>query len=100
MTRNQPHQANLHYRIVPIDPHAHLFEIELVCATPDPAGQQAALPAWIPGSYMIRDFARHVIAIEAPYMGTTGGEMLELAARMQARLLEGPYVSSDARSCG
>ena len=65
MTRNQPHQANLHYRILPIDPHAHLFEIELVCATPDPAGQQASLPAWIPGSYMIRDFARHVVAIEA-----------------------------------
>jgi predicted metalloprotease with PDZ domain len=27
----------------------------------DPAGQRFALPAWIPGSYMIRDFARHIV---------------------------------------
>lgn len=33
--------------------------------------------------------AGHVIAIESPYLSTTGEGMLELAARMQARLLEG-----------
>jgi predicted metalloprotease with PDZ domain len=32
---------------------------------PDPQGQRFALPAWIPGSYMIREFARHVVAITA-----------------------------------
>jgi ABC-type Fe3+-hydroxamate transport system substrate-binding protein len=32
----------------------------------------------------------HVIAIESPYLSTTGEQMLELAARMQARLLEDP----------
>lgn len=32
----------------------------------------------------------HVIAIESPYLSTTGEGMLELAARMQARLLEDP----------
>lgn len=53
------------YRICPIDPHAHLFEVELTIAEPDPNGQQITLPAWIPGSYMIREFARHIVSIEA-----------------------------------
>ncbi len=43
----------------------HIFDIELQIAKPDPQGQVLWLPNWIPGSYMIRDFARHVVAIEA-----------------------------------
>ena len=35
----------------------------------DPAGQRFALPAWIPGSYLIRDFARHITAIRAECAG-------------------------------
>lgn len=31
----------------------------------DAARQQLSLPAWIPGSYMIRDFARNIVAFEA-----------------------------------
>ena len=34
-------------------------------AKPDPDGQVFAIPAWIPGSYMIRDYARHVVAARA-----------------------------------
>ena len=60
---SQPNR--IRYRIVPIDPAAHLFEIRLEIDDPDPGGQQVSLPAWIPGSYMIREFARHVIAIDA-----------------------------------
>jgi predicted metalloprotease with PDZ domain len=53
------------YRIVPRDPHAHLFAVD--CTIDDPArdGQRFALPAWIPGSYLIREFARHVVTIRA-----------------------------------
>lgn len=57
--------ADIQYRILPVDPAAHLFEVELAIAQPDPEGQQLKLPAWIPGSYMIRDFARHIVQIEA-----------------------------------
>ena len=32
---------------------------------PAPEGQRFSLPAWIPGSYLIRDFARHIVAIRA-----------------------------------
>ncbi|MEI7447054.1 MAG: PDZ domain-containing protein [Burkholderiales bacterium] len=53
------------YRIVPADPHAHLFEVTLTVAEPAADGQRLALPAWIPGSYMIREFARHIVALRA-----------------------------------
>ncbi len=54
-----------HYQIRPLDPAAHLFEVRLTVAAPEPGGQEFAMPAWIPGSYMIRDYARHVVAIRA-----------------------------------
>ena len=57
--------AKLHYRIRSKDQAAHLFEVSLTVDAPDPSGQVFALPAWIPGSYMIRDYARHVVAIRA-----------------------------------
>jgi predicted metalloprotease with PDZ domain len=55
----------IRYRIVPADPHAHLFQVTLTVLEPDPQGQRLALPAWIPGSYMIREFARHIVALSA-----------------------------------
>lgn len=55
----------IRYRIAPADPHAHLFEVSLEIDNPDPVGQRVSMPAWIPGSYMIREFARHVVSIGA-----------------------------------
>ena len=54
-----------HYSIRALNPAAHLFEVRLTVAKPDPEGQVFDMPAWIPGSYMIRDYARHVVAIRA-----------------------------------
>jgi predicted metalloprotease with PDZ domain len=51
------------YSITAIDPGAHLFSVSVTVAKPDPAGQGFAIPAWIPGSYMIRDLARQVVSI-------------------------------------
>ncbi len=53
------------YSIEVIDPGAHLFSVSVTVTKPDPAGQQFAIPAWIPGSYLIRDLARQVVAIRA-----------------------------------
>ncbi|PZP65130.1 MAG: peptidase M61 [Azospira oryzae] len=53
------------YRIFPKFPEAHLFEVSCTVPDPNPEGQHFALPAWIPGSYLIRDFAKHVVAIRA-----------------------------------
>lgn len=52
------------YTITPAEPGAHLYEVTVTVADPDPAGQVFSLPAWIPGSYMIRDYARHIVSIE------------------------------------
>ncbi len=60
----------IHYAIVPKDPAAHLFEVTLTLVDPDPAGQCFRLPAWIPGSYMMREFARHIVTLRA--FGKTG----------------------------
>ncbi|MDA0233733.1 MAG: M61 family metallopeptidase [Proteobacteria bacterium] len=53
------------YRIRPANPGAHLFEVSCTVAEPDPAGQVFSLPAWIPGSYMIREFARNIVRLRA-----------------------------------
>lgn len=56
----------LHYRIQIHDVNAHLFAVEI--EIPVIKVNQACvlkLPAWIPGSYMIRDFAKNVIDIRA-----------------------------------
>ncbi len=55
----------MRYTLIPQDPKAHLFGGRLELDEPDPSGQRLSLPAWIPGSYMIRDFARHVVAVDA-----------------------------------
>lgn len=57
--------AELHYRVRPVRPEAHLFEVELELPEPPAEGLLLWMPAWIPGSYMIRDFARNLVSIEA-----------------------------------
>lgn len=56
---------SIHYTIVPDDLAGHLFRVTLRVDRPDPAGQVLQLPAWIPGSYMLREFARHIVQIHA-----------------------------------
>jgi len=57
------------YRIAPLDAHAHLYEVRVTVDAPDPGGQSFALPVWIPGSYLIREFARHFVAVRAESAG-------------------------------
>ena len=59
----------IHYQITPAHPEAHLFRVNCIINEPDPAGQRLSLPAWIPGSYMIRDFAKNVIRLNAEANG-------------------------------
>ncbi|WP_413230784.1 M61 family metallopeptidase [Pelistega ratti] len=53
------------YRITPIDLAGHLFSVELQIQHPDPNGQYLSLPTWIPGSYLVRDFSRHIQQVKA-----------------------------------
>ena len=52
------------YRVEPGDLHGHQFRVTLTVAQPA-ADQQVSLPVWINGSYMVRDFARHLSGLEA-----------------------------------
>ncbi len=56
---------NIHYRITSKNPFSHIFDVELNIKHANPEGQKLRLPAWIPGSYMIRDFAKNIIDINA-----------------------------------
>jgi predicted metalloprotease with PDZ domain len=53
----------IRYQIKPIHPEAHLLEVRLEVSDAD-SPLTLYLPAWIRGSYMIRDFARHVVSLE------------------------------------
>ncbi len=55
----------IQYKIQAVNPNAHLFEVTLTIANPATHGQVCYLPNWIPGSYMIRDFAKHLQWIKA-----------------------------------
>ncbi|WP_341890104.1 PDZ domain-containing protein [Variovorax sp. YR752] len=56
------------YRIDVEDVHAHLFRITL--RVPQPAARQRlSLPVWIPGSYLVREFARHLSDLRAEQGG-------------------------------
>ncbi|WP_419686089.1 M61 family metallopeptidase [Burkholderia theae] len=55
----------IRYSIVPKDLAAHLFEVSVTVADPDPEGQRFSLPVWIPGSYLVREFARNIVTLGA-----------------------------------
>ncbi len=57
-------RPTIHYRIAVADPHAHRFEVTLTVPAPEPC-QALSLPVWIPGSYLVREFSRHLGAVTA-----------------------------------
>ena len=62
-------RQSVHYRIVPVDPALHVFEVTLTIASPAADGQIVSMPAWIPGSYMVREFARNIVQLRAEVAG-------------------------------
>ena len=54
----------LHYRVQLHDLHAHLYRVTLTIAQPS-AEQLVSLPVWIPGSYLVREFAKNLHQLQA-----------------------------------
>ena len=85
----QAQMRPIHYTIRPSDPHAHLFDVSLRIADPQHDGQRLRLPVWIPGSYMIREFARHLEGVTATvrrsHRGHPQGDEEHLGLRQTAR---------------
>ena len=52
------------YTLTP-DPKAHQWHIILKFQNPSDSSVVLKLPNWVPGSYLIRDFSRHIITISA-----------------------------------
>ena len=52
------------YQVRVGDLHAHLFAVTLTIAKPA-ADQTVSLPVWIPGSYLVREFAKHLQRLQA-----------------------------------
>jgi hypothetical protein len=57
---NKTDLPEIQYTVSPSDPHGHRFQVKLHIAHPDPKGQILQMPAWIPGSYLIRDFSKYI----------------------------------------
>lgn len=55
----------IQYTIWSADLHGHRFHIKLRIENPSSGGQIVQMPTWIPGSYLIRDFSKHIETIEA-----------------------------------
>jgi predicted metalloprotease with PDZ domain len=58
-------QAPIHYTISPKNLAAHIFEVTVTVERPERDGQKFMLPTWIPGSYLIREFARNIVSLRA-----------------------------------
>lgn len=59
-----PQAASVRYQVRVLNPHAHLYDV--VLDIDDPAATQTvSLPVWIPGSYLVREFAQHLQGLEA-----------------------------------
>lgn len=58
-------KQTLHYNVDPFDPAGHRLKIQLQMPKPKGKSQIVSLPSWIPGSYLVRDFSRHVETIRA-----------------------------------
>ncbi|WP_448338051.1 M61 family metallopeptidase [Chloroflexus aurantiacus] len=53
------------YTIAMPMPHSHLFHVQIEIERNETGEIRLSLPAWTPGSYMIREFARHVQEFQA-----------------------------------
>ena len=80
--------AMIRYTIKPINPQAHLLQVLLEIDKPDSSGVSLRLPAWIRGSYMIRDFARHIVSFGVE---DESGPVKTLKLDKQTWRLEPPY---------
>lgn len=57
--------SELFYQLEFADLAGHYLQVRLTFTPKQAAPLTLSLPAWIPGSYMIRDFARHLLDISA-----------------------------------
>ena len=78
----------IEFRIEASEPQRHRFQVTMTVPRPHPK-QVLSLPVWIPGSYLVREFARHL----TPLRASQGGEPCAIR-QMEKALWE---VSTDGK---
>ena len=63
-------ESSVHYQLQVNSVSKHLFAVTLTVCTEAHSTINLRLPAWIPGSYMIRDFAKNIVNISAESEGS------------------------------
>ena len=63
----------IEFRVEAQEPHRHRFQVTMRVPRPH-ARQRLSLPVWIPGSYLIREFARNL----SPLSASQGGRACEV----------------------
>ena len=66
-------KAPIRYRVSVLNPNQHLYGVTLEIDQPA-ARQRVSLPVWIPGSYLVREFAQHLQRLRA----SSGGQPVAL----------------------
>ena len=66
----------IEYRIEAAEPQRHRFQVTMTVPRPQQR-QRLSLPAWIPGSYLVREFVRHLTPLQA-HQGDTACEIQQL----------------------
>jgi predicted metalloprotease with PDZ domain len=80
------------YRVSMPQPHSHLYEVE--AEFPPVEGPLAvALPVWTPGSYLVREFSRHLQEVSA---STSQGQSLPVT-RLDKRTFQVPASGKRVR---
>src|ERR1044072_8239234 len=63
---NQDGSANISFTVSMSQPHTHLLEVEMrIRQLAGAEATELVMPVWTPGSYLIREFERHVQAFAA-----------------------------------
>ncbi len=70
----------IHYHLAVPAPEQHLFHVELRLSS-ELDVLHFSMPDWIPGSYLIRDYARHIVTLEA----SVSGEPVALEKQSKSR---------------
>ncbi len=76
MAAHRSHAPAVHYRVEAAQLHARIYHVTLTVESPA-AQQELSLPVWIPGSYLVREFAKNLQNLRA----RQGGQEVALAQR-------------------
>jgi len=68
MSKRAPQTPAVQYTVGLGRLHAHLYTVTMVVATPQ-KDQMLRLPVWIPGSYLVREFSKHLQELTARQNG-------------------------------